>query len=74
MIFTDIELDTIIKVLGNNTDTNWFVANSIISKLNKIRGESINKRYSLRTTDWLVENGRKSARNRKRKKVQNVLF
>ena len=69
MIFEDWELLTIEKALeftAKSSDVLCF--DTIKIKIDKIRSESKNKRYSLRTTDWLVENGKKSARNRRKNK------
>jgi hypothetical protein len=62
LIFENWELQKIIDSLGDDVSS----ANIKI-KIEKIMASSVHKRYSLRTTDWLVENGRKSARNRKKK-------
>lgn len=66
MIFEDWELLTIEKALdytAQNVPELSFDCLKI--KIERIRSESINKRYTLRTTDWLVENGKKSAITRK---------
>ena len=57
MIFEERELETISKALENSDS---LVCSMIKLKLDEIRSQSLNKRYSLRTTDWLVENGKKS--------------
>ena len=57
MIFEERELETISKALENSDS---LACSMIKLKLDEIRSQSLNKRYSLRTTDWLVENGKKS--------------
>lgn len=62
MIFENWELQKIIDSLGDDVSSV-----NIKIKIEKLMSSSVYKRYSLRTTDWLVENGRKSARNKKKK-------
>ena len=69
MIFEDWELLTIEQALDftakNNNTLNF---ECLKLKIEQVRESSINKRYSLRNTDWLVQNGKKSAETRKNKK------
>ena len=68
MVFEDWELITIEKALdftAENSDNLSF--NCLKLKIEQVRSKSINKRYTLRTTDWCAENGKKSAITRKLK-------
>lgn len=65
MIFEDWELAEICKVLQKSDS----ISKTMIAlKIEELRKTSKNKRYTLRTTDWLSE----SARNRKRKIKNNT--
>lgn len=69
MIFEDWELITIEKALDFTAENNENLSfNCLKLKIEQVRSKSINKRYTLRTTDWCVENGKKSAENRRNKK------
>lgn len=66
MIFEDWELITIEKALDFTAKNNENLSFDCLKlKIEQVRSKSINKRYTLRTTDWCVENGKKSAMNRK---------
>lgn len=66
MIFEDWELITIEKALDFTAKNNENLSFDCLKlKIEQVRSKSINKRYTLRTTDWCVENGKKSAINRK---------
>lgn len=69
MIFEDWELITIEKALDFTSENSENLSFTCLKlKIEQVRSKSINKRYTLRTTDWCVENGKKSAKNRKMKK------
>jgi hypothetical protein len=66
MIFEDWELITIEKALDFTAKNNENLSFDCLKlKIEQVRSKSINKRYTLRTTDWCVENGKKSAMSRK---------
>lgn len=68
MIFEDWELITIEKALDFTAENNENLSfNCLKLKIEQVRSKSINKRYTLRTTDWCVENGKKSAKSRRNK-------
>jgi len=70
MIFEDWELVTIERALdftANNNEDLLF--DCLKLKIEQVREKSINKRYTLRTTDWCVENGKKSGEIRRNKKI-----
>lgn len=62
MIFEDWELNEICKILKADESISAFM---ISSKIEQLRLTSKNKRYTLRTTDWLSESAKKRKRNRK---------
>ena len=57
MVFEEIELKRLIKELEKSDDLILF---SIKTKIEQVMQQSIHKRYTLRTTDWCVENGKKN--------------
>lgn len=61
MIFEKWELERICKNLDDKTLADF----GIKMKLEEIMKKSVNKRFSLRTTDWCVENGKKSRKEKK---------
>lgn len=66
MIFEEYELKRIIYCLQHNNKNNEDLLCEVIRlKLEQLMLISVNKRYSLRTTDWCVENGKKSKRRKK---------
>ena len=65
MIFEDWELKVIEDIL-NEYDLVDF---GIKVKIKEIRKTSNNKRYTLRTTDWLSESGKKRRGKKKIKKI-----
>lgn len=65
MIFEDWELDVIENALNANELSDF----SIKTKIQNIRSTSVNKRYSLRTTDWLSESGKRRRGKKKDKTV-----
>ena len=67
MIFEDWEL----KVIEDKLNDNDLVDFGIKLKIKEIRKTSNNKRYTLRTTDWLSESGKK---RRGKKKIKNNIF
>ena len=62
MIFEDWELNEICKILKADESISAFM---ISSKIEQLRLTSKNKRYTLRTTDWLSESAKKRKRNGK---------
>ena len=66
MIFEDWEL----KVIEDKLSDNDLVDFGIKVKIKEIRKISNNKRYTLRTTDWLSESGKK---RRGKKKIKNKI-
>lgn len=62
MIFEDWELNEICKILKADESISAFM---ISSKIEQLRLTSKNKRYTLRTTDWLSESAKKRRRNGK---------
>ena len=69
MVFEDWELISIEKALdftAKNCEELSF--DCIKLKIEQVRSKSMNRRFSLRTTDWCSENGKKSAETRRRKK------
>lgn len=67
MIFEDWEL----KVIEGKLSDNDLVDFGIKVKIKEIRKTSNNKRYTLRTTDWLSESGKK---RRGKKKIKNKTY
>ena len=67
MIFEDWEL----KVIEDKLNENDLVDFGIKLKIKEIRKTSNNKRYTLRTTDWLSESGKK---RRCKKKIKTTYF
>ena len=65
MIFEDWEL----KVIEDKLNDNDLVDFGIKLKIKEIRKTSHNKRYTLRTTDWLSESGKKRRGKKKNKKI-----
>lgn len=66
MIFEDYELVQIIKCLDEKSrNDESLIFNSLKSKLEELRKQSIHKRYTFRTTDWLVEAGKKTNKSKK---------
>lgn len=65
MIFEDWELREINKALLDSESISGIM---ISNKIEELRKTSKNKRYSLRTTDWLSE----SAKKQKNKKKKNI--
>lgn len=63
MVFEEIELRHLVKELEKSDDLILF---SIKSKIEQVMQESVHKRYTLRTTDWCVENGKKNKGKTKR--------
>ena len=57
MVFTQAEIQKIVDVMSKNDE---IVSSVIVAKIKQVTEKSIHGRYSLRTTDWLVENGKKS--------------
>lgn len=53
-------------------DSNNVMSDTIISKLEKLQKDSTIKRYSMRSTDWLSEAGKK--RNRSREIYKGDIF
>ena len=66
MILTEWELNTIVDSLENDGDN--IVKQMIVDKIRNLQSSSRNKRYTIRSTDWLSEAGKKS----KRKTNDNV--
>ena len=66
MIFEDWELKVIEDKLSDD-----LIDFGIKMKIKEIRKISNNKRYTLRTTDWLSESGKK---RRGKKKIKNNIF
>lgn len=68
MIFEDWELVTIEKALDFTASHKEELSFDCLKlKIEQVRNNSVNKRYSLRTTDWCVENGKKSAETRRKR-------
>lgn len=62
MIFEDWELNEIKKALQDSES----ISGTMISfKIEELQKTSKNKRYSLRTTDWLSESAKKQKRKQK---------
>lgn len=62
MIFEQWELDNICNLLQSNDDLKYY---NIFIKLQNLMKTSKNKRYTLRTTDWLSEAAKKRNKNKK---------
>lgn len=69
MVFEEIELKHLIKELEKSDDLILF---SIKTKIEQVMQQSIHKRYTLRTTDWCVENGKKN-KGRTKKLKSSIL-
>lgn len=69
MVFEDWELNIIVESLENNGN---LMSDMIINKISKLQSNSNIKRYSLRSTDWLSEAGKK--RNRRKVNDRENLF
>lgn len=67
MIFEDWELKRIEESLDGEKLSDF----GIKMKIQEIRKLSNNKRYSLRTTDWLSESAKKKRGKKKEKKTVN---
>lgn len=65
MIFEDWELNEVCKALQDSESISGVM---ISAKIKQLQQTSKNKRYSLRTTDWLSE----SAKKQKNKKKKNI--
>ena len=66
MILEQYEINTILDALDKHSSDELYgnvIDEQIIDKLKKIQSQSNNKRYSIRSTDWLSE----AAKKRKRK-------
>lgn len=70
MIFEDWELNTIRKALQDSESISCIMIGLKIEQLQKT---SKNKRYSLRTTDWLSESAKKN-KGRKKKSIVGGLI
>ena len=69
MVFEEIELKHLIKELEKSDDLVLF---SIKTKIEQVMQQSIHKRYTLRTTDWCVENGKKNKGKTKKIKLKKT--
>ena len=69
MIFEDWELREINKALLDSESISGIM---ISNKIEELRKTSKNKRYSLRTTDWLSESAKKN-KGRKRNNAGNLI-
>ena len=69
MLFEDWELNIIVESLENNGN---LMSDMIINKISRLQSNSNIKRYSLRSTDWLSEAGKK--RNRRKVNDRENLF
>lgn len=69
MIFEDWELNEVCKALQ---DCESISSVMIVSKIKQLQQTSKNKRYSLRTTDWLSESAKKQ--KRKKKNIKGALI
>lgn len=66
MVFEEWELNLIVDSLEDSKGN--MVKGIVADKIKLLQSTSRNKRYSLRTTDWLSE----AAKKQKKKKVNNV--
>ena len=71
MIFQQWELNEIIKLLDVDKDN--LIYFNISTKLKQLMSTSINKRYTLRTTDWLSESAKKRKGKKRNKKINEVI-
>lgn len=60
MVLTEWELNTIVASLESGGDN--IVKEMIADKIRNLQSSSKNKRYTIRSTDWLSEAGKKSKR------------
>lgn len=60
MILTEWEMNTIVDSLEADGDN--MVKGMIADKIRNLQSSSHNKRYTIRSTDWLSEAGKKSKR------------
>lgn len=73
MVFEEWELRKIIESLSKGSKKD-LSADLIRLKLEQVMMSSINKRYTIRTTDWCVENGKKSAGRRKKTSYNSEIY
>ena len=71
MILEEWELNLIVDSLKSNSN---LMNDSIIYKIKTIQSQSRNKRYTLRSTDWLSEAGKKRAGKRKMSYIEGGLL
>lgn len=71
MILEEWELNLIVDSLNSNSN---LMNDSIIYKIKTIQSQSRNKRYTLRSTDWLSEAGKKRAGKRKMNYIEGGLL
>lgn len=71
MILEEWELNLIVDSLKSNSN---LMNDSIIYKIKTIQSQSRNKRYTLRSTDWLSEAGKKRAGKRKMNYIEGGLL
>lgn len=66
MVFEEMELRHLMEELEKSDDLILF---SIKNKIEQVMQQSIHGRYTLRTTDWCVENGKKNKGKNKKSKL-----
>lgn len=69
MIFEDWELNEVCKALRDSESISGVM---ISAKIKQLQQTSKNKRYSLRTTDWLSESAKKN-KGKKRKIIGGLI-